>query len=104
MHKATITLKNPLDADDRIALMVMHVVGQIPSDAIYTVEVTNNAYDESPVWENITNYIENGWNYSFVNTTCTAGQWGFNFRITVQRGESGVGGYITSIDGGFEGE
>lgn len=105
VYTATITRAEPMDADDRIAIMVMHVVGSIPADADYKVEVTNNALDASPVWEDVTSYIKNDniKNYSFANTTCTSGTWAFNFRVTVSRGSSGVGGYITSLDGAFEG-
>lgn len=105
VYTATITRAEPMDADDRIAIMVMHVVGSIPADADYKVEVTNNALDASPVWEDVTSYIKNDniKNYSFANTTCTSGTWAFNFRVTVSRGASGTGGYITSLDGAFEG-
>ncbi len=104
VYSCSITLKEPLDADDQIALMVLSVVGSIPGDASYTVEATNNAYDASPAWEDITSYIQNGYNYSFANTTCAAGKWGFNFRISATRGDSGTGGYFESISGAFQGE
>lgn len=92
-----------MDADDRIRLMVLNITGQIPADAVYTVEVTNNAYDDSPVWEDITSYVKNKYNYEFSNTVCAAGKWGFNFRVTISRGESDTGGYIEAVSGGYEG-
>lgn len=99
--KAVITLETPMDADDKISVCAITVTGSIPSDADYTVEVTNNAKDTSPVWEDCTNEAKNGRNYLFTNQTAANG-FAFNFRVTAERGASGTGGYITSIQGGFQ--
>lgn len=99
--KAVITLETPMDADDKISLCAITVTGSIPSDADYTVKVTNNAKDSSPVWEDCTNEAKNGRNYLFTNQTAANG-FAFNFRVTAERGASGTGGYITSIQGGFQ--
>ena len=99
--KAVITLETPMDADDKISICAITVTGSIPSDADYTVEVTNNAKDTSPVWEDCTNEAKNGRNYLFTNQTAANG-FAFNFRVTAERGASGTGGYITSIQGGFQ--
>lgn len=98
--KAVITLETPMEADDKISVCAITVTGSIPSDAAYTVEVTNNANDTSPVWEDCTNEAKNGRNYLFQNATAANG-FAFNFRVTAERGSSGNGGYITSIQGGF---
>ena len=99
--KAVITLETPMDADDKISVCAITVTGSIPSDADYTVEVTNNAKDTTPVWEDCTNEAKNGRNYLFTNQTAANG-FAFNFRVTAERGASGTGGYITSIQGGFQ--
>lgn len=99
--KAVITLEAPMEADDKISVCAITVTGSIPSDAAYTVEVTNNANDTSPVWEDCTNEAKNGRNYLFQNATAANG-FAFNFRVTAERGSSGNGGYITSIQGGFQ--
>lgn len=99
--KAVITLETPMDADDKISVCAITVTGSIPSDADYTVKVTNNAKDSSPVWEDCTNEAKNGRNYLFTNQTAANG-FAFNFRVTAERGASGTGGYITSIQGGFQ--
>lgn len=99
--KAVITLEAPMDADAKISICAITVTGHIPTDADYTVEVTNNAKDDSPVWEDCTQECKNGNNYLFQNETAANG-FAFNFRVTAERGDSDEGGYITSIQGGFQ--
>lgn len=99
--KAVITLETPMDADAKISICAITVTGNIPADAEYKVEVTNNAKDDSPVWEDCTQECKNGNNYLFQNETAANG-FAFNFRVTAERGDSDVGGYITSIQGGFQ--
>lgn len=99
--KAVITLEEPMEADDKISVCAITVTGSIPSDADYKVEVTNNAKDTTPIWEDCTNEAKNGRNYLFTNQTAANG-FAFNFRVTAERGASGAGGYITSIQGGFQ--
>lgn len=99
--KAVITLETPMDADVKISICAITVTGHIPTDADYTVEVTNNAKDDSPVWEDCTQECKNGNNYLFQNETAANG-FAFNFRVTAERGDSDEGGYITSIQGGFQ--
>lgn len=99
--KAVITLETPMDADAKISICAITVTGHIPTDADYTVEVTNNAKDDSPVWEDCTQECKNGNNYLLQNETAANG-FAFNFRVTAERGDSDEGGYITSIQGGFQ--
>ena len=99
--KAVITLETPMDADDEITICAITVGGSIPADATFKVEVTNNAKDSSPVWEDCTTEAKNGRNHLFTNKTAANG-WSFNFRVTAERGASGTSGYITSIQGGFQ--
>ena len=98
---ASITLETPMAADDQISICVLSVIGLIPADAEYKVEVTNNANDETPVWEDCTTAVKTGANYIFENKTAANG-FAFNFRLTAERGPSGEGGYITSVQGGFQ--
>ena len=98
---AVITLEEPMEADAQITICAITVAGSIPADAEYTVEVTNNAKDTSPVWEDCTTAAKNGTNYLFTNETAANG-FAFNFRVTASRGSSDVGGHITSIQGGFQ--
>ena len=98
---AVITLAEPMEADAQITICAITVAGSIPDDAEYTVEVTNNAKDTEPVWEDCTSESKTSKNFLFTNTTAVNG-FAFNFRITAKRGSSGTGGYITSIQGGFQ--
>ncbi len=98
---ASITLETPMSADDQISICVLSVIGLIPADAEYKVEVTNNANDETPVWEDCTTAVKTGANYVFENKTAANG-FAFNFRLTAERGPSGEGGYINSVQGGFQ--
>lgn len=98
---ATVTLASPLTADDQITVMVMTLVGSLPADADLEVLVTNNASDTSPVWEDATADIKNGNNHVFTNTTATNG-FAFNFQLSVSRGTSDTGGYLSNIGGAFE--
>ncbi|MBD5098116.1 MAG: fibronectin type III domain-containing protein [Clostridiales bacterium] len=98
---ASVTLERPMEADGPISVCVLSVSGFIPADADYRVEVTNNALDGEPVWEDCTAAVRAGANHVFENQTAANG-FAFNFRLNVERGESGIGGYITSVQGGFQ--
>lgn len=98
---ASISLAEPMEADAAITVCVLSVIGSIPADAEYTVKVTNNANDTTPVWEDCTTAVKAGANYVFENDTAEEG-FAFNFLLEVERGESNTGGYIVSIQGGFQ--
>ena len=98
---AAITLAEPFEADDKITICVLSVAGDIPADAEYKVEVTNNGLDDAPVWEDCTMEVKNGGNHIFTNEAAEKG-FAFNFRVSVERGPSGQGGYISSVQGGFQ--
>ena len=98
---AMITLVDAVPADARIAVCVLSVNGSLPADAVLKVEVTNNGLDDSPVWEDCTADVKAGANHVFTNETQLSG-WAFNFKVTATRGPSGEGGYINSVQGGFQ--
>lgn len=98
---AGVTLAQPMEADGPISVCVLAVSGSIPLDADYQVEVTGNALDDEPVWEDCTAAVRAGANHVFEHKTA-ANSPAFNFRLHVSRGSSGVGGYITSVQGGFQ--
>ena len=99
--KATVTLAAPLEADDDISVMVMNIVGSLPADVVMEVLVTNNAKDTTPIWEDATADVKNGANHVFTNKTAANG-FAFNFKLSVERGASDTGGYISNIGGAFE--
>lgn len=99
--QATITLDEPLAVEGDITVAILAVTGEIPVDAEYKVEVTNNAKDSSPAWQDATTEVKNGTNIVFSNHTHTNGA-AFNFRITVKRGSSNTGGHISGVSGAFQ--
>lgn len=101
VHRAVITLSEPLAVEKQIAVAVLAITGKIPADATQLIELTNNGNDPEPVWEDATADVKAGRNHPFTNKTQTNG-WAFNFRVTVERGESGEDGNIVSIQGGFQ--
>ena len=101
LTELTVTLAQPFPADDVISACALNVKGSLPSDAVCKYEVTNNALDTEPVWEDCTKKSQSGFSYVFTNKSAENG-FAFNFRVTISRGASGSGGYITSISGGFE--
>nr|DAG49092.1 MAG TPA: FN3 [Caudoviricetes sp.] len=98
---ATVTLSTPLAVNGDITVAALHVTGSIPSDATVKAEVTNNANDTSPVWQNVTTEVQKGSNILFTNKTAAKGA-AFNFRVSVARGASGTGGYIEAVSGAFQ--
>lgn len=98
---ASVTLNEPLSVEGDITKAVLRIIGNIPSDAVIKAEVTNNALDDSPAWQDVTENIKSGNSILFANHTAERGA-AFNFRISVRRGPSDTGGYIRSITGGFQ--
>ena len=101
VHAASVTLAEPLTVEGDITVAVLQVTGSIPDDAKFKAEVTNNALDSSPVWQDATTEAKKGVNIVFENKTATNGA-AFNFRVSVERGESGEGGYIEAVSGAFQ--
>lgn len=101
VHAASVTLAEPLAVGGDITVAVLQVTGSIPDDAKFKAEVTNNAKDAAPVWQDATTEVKKGVNIVFENKTATAGA-AFNFRVSVERGASGEGGYIEAVTGAFQ--
>ena len=101
VHAASVTLAEPLTVEGDITVAVLQVTGSIPDDAKFKAEVTNNAKDAAPVWQDVTTEVRKGVNIVFENKTATNGA-AFNFRVSVSRGASGTGGYIEAVSGAFQ--
>ena len=65
VHAASVTLAEPLAVDGDITVAVLQVTGSIPDDAKLKAEVTNNAKDEAPVWQDVTTEVQKGANIVF---------------------------------------
>ena len=99
---AVLSLAQPLTADDTITVAALTLEGSFPADMSLSVELSNNARDDAPVWENCTD-IQRGESrafahHAFTNKTAAKGA-AFNYKVTITRGASGVGGNITMIGG-----
>lgn len=92
----------PLDSATMPKSILATVVKVIPDGAIFKVEACNNGYDANPIWEDITSRVLQGRIYDFTNTAKTAGKWGVNIRVTVDRNGSSGACYISEIGGNFE--
>jgi hypothetical protein len=101
VHAASVTLAEPLTVEGDITVAVLQVTGSIPDDAVFKAEVTNNAKDAAPVWQDATVEVQKGVNIVFTNSVATNGA-AFNFRVSVSRGASGTGGYIEAVSGAFQ--
>lgn len=100
--RAVLSLTQPLTADDTVTVAALTLEGSFPADLSLSVEMTNNGLDDSPVWETVTD-IQSGESrafahHAFTNKTAAKGA-AFNYKVTITRGESGVGGSVTMIGG-----
>ena len=96
----------PIESSIKPTNIVVSVVRNVPYNAKMKVEVCNNGFDAKPTWETIVegvaSELPSGLTHVFSNTTKTAGQWGVNIRVTVDRNGSEGACYITEIGGNFE--
>lgn len=60
----------------------------VDARASITVEVTNNALDEEPTWEDATEAYKSGKPYTFTNQEKTAEAWAVAVRIKIEAGNS----------------
>lgn len=97
-----ITLSAPLEADSQPTRANVKVTRDIPAGGTFKVEVTNNPFDASPVWEDCTNAVVQGVAHVFTNKINTAARYGMNIRVTVQRGDALTACWVSGIGGNFE--
>ena len=97
-----ITLATPLEAGAQPTRANVKVTRDIPAGGTFKVEVTNNPFDASPVWENCTNAVVQGVAHVFENKINTAAQYGLNIRVTVERGDALSVCWVSGIGGNFE--
>ncbi|QOS97885.1 DNRLRE domain-containing protein [Brevibacterium sp. JNUCC-42] len=60
----------------------------VPLGTIIKVETCNNAFDESPTWEDCTLVVKLGRGYLFTNDKKTAAEWGIDIRFRIEKGEA----------------
>lgn len=94
---AAITLKTPMSVSGAITKGIITLAGDIPDDGL-TVEVTRNAKNGSPSWQDISYYVKNKTEFNFTSTSGSD----FNFRVTLNRGTTDSPCFISTIVGAFE--
>lgn len=99
--KLTVQRSTPIEASTMPTRIVVTLVKNVPANADVKVEVCNNGFDTTPTWEEFENYAT-GLAYGFNNKTKTAGKWGVNVRVTVDRNGGEGACYISEIGGNFE--
>jgi hypothetical protein len=83
------------------SMLKLTFVGFIPEGSDMLVEATNNAYDDNPVWEDITQNVMYETTYNFINRHKTADNWGLNVRVRIRR-LTGIGPcYIKGLIGKY---
>lgn len=102
INETTVTLKEPLSSGQDISKAIMSINKTVPPEVETTVLVTNNAYDEKPVWIDVTQNVVQSRKIFFENQVATAGKFGFNFKISIKRNSDGEPAYIRSVGGNFE--
>ena len=103
VNKLVVQRTTPMEASKRPSQIIVSLVKTIPYNAKLTVEVCNNGFDASPMWETLdTSSIYSGLAHEFENEVCTAGKWGVNIKVTVDRNGADGACFITEIGGNFE--
>lgn len=97
-----ITLETPLSAESQPTRCNVTVTREIPAGADFKVEVCNNPFDTTPIWEDCTNAVLQGTAHVFENKQNTAAEYGLNIRVTVNRGDALTTCWVSGIGGNFE--
>lgn len=100
----SVTMKTPKESAGRPYKCLLNINAAIPTGAVMTAEICNNGFDAQPTWEECTAAALGGQVIFIANTSKTAGKWGLNFRVHVDRGGASGDCYITGISGNFEEE
>lgn len=82
-HLEFKTEKDETDAAAEAVLLNLAYVG-----AGINVKVCNNAYDEAPTWEDMTEDYLAKRTHEFTNTTKTGNKWGIQFHVTITKSAS----------------
>lgn len=75
---------------------------KLANGATGKIYACNNAFDDSPAWEDITSMSTAGLDYQFKNAKRTADKWGVSIKIVVERGAAILDSYVYGVGGAFE--
>lgn len=90
-----------MESDEMPLVCIVNVDASTPTGSTLKVEITNNANDEDPYWENISYKIPTNSKYLFTNKTKTAENWAVQIRVTLERGTATGLCTINSITGNW---
>lgn len=97
------SLRNPIDTSALAKRIIVNLVGSIPSGTTTKVLATNNAFDEEPVWEDITESINNKRSHVFSNTTSEdESEFGINVEIEILKNDQAEKIFIDGFGISFE--
>lgn len=85
--KVSVQMGQPIKTDYAISKVIMTMQTDREVDATITVKACNNAFDDSPTWEDITAAVTSKKAATLQNTTKTADAWGLNVQIDIQKGQ-----------------
>jgi hypothetical protein len=97
-----VELKNPFVTDIAATRVLVTPDVYMPVGSSIVIEACNNAFDEAPTWEDITEMAMQKRGHVFVNTEKTAEQWGINIRFTLNKGTATEQVRIDGFGGAFD--
>lgn len=93
-------LKNPFITDDAVTKIFITPTWNIEGAETVSVKACNNAFDDEPAWEDITDQVLEGRHFNLTNDSKTADDWGVDVMIEVVKGVSEI--EISGFGGAFE--
>ncbi|MGG1442539.1 hypothetical protein ABE354_10900, partial [Brevibacillus laterosporus] len=95
-------LKKPFNTDIAAKRILVTIDATVPAGADYKVEVCNNAFDESPTWEDTTNHVKFNRGFIFTNKEKTAEKWGVSLRFSFTKGTAAEPVIVRGFGGAFD--
>nr|WP_162306344.1 Ig-like domain-containing protein [Brevibacillus laterosporus] len=95
-------LKKPFSTDIAAKRILVTIDATVPSGADYKVEVSNNAFDELPTWEDATNFVKFNRGFIFTNKEKTAEKWGVSLRFSFTKGTATEPVIVRGFGGAFD--
>jgi hypothetical protein len=99
---AEMKLLEPMLADGMPTRAMIFVQGIFPLGSILTVKACNNAFDDEPFWEDVSQKVLSGSKINFDNQIKTADNWGVSVWLKLERGIADGPCYIQAFGGNFE--
>ncbi|MBG9789854.1 hypothetical protein ABD74_19875 [Brevibacillus laterosporus] len=100
--KIAFALKKTFDTDIAAKRILVTIDATVPAGADYKVEVCNNAFDESPTWEDTTNHVKFNRGFIFTNKEKTAEKWGVSLRFSFTKGTAAEPVIVRGFGGAFD--